>query len=51
MAPELLRKFGLIELVDGPLVNVGLIGRHPTGLHVLGQRSIEPDVLLVALEF
>ena len=51
MAPELVRKFGLIELVGEPHVNADFIGRHPSGFDVLGQRSIDPDVPLVALEF
>ena len=51
IAPELVTKFGLLELVVEPHVNADVIGRHPSGLDVLGQRSIDPDVLLVALEF
>ena len=51
IAPELVTKFGLLELVVEPHVNADVIGRHTSGLDVLGQRSIDPDVLLVALEF
>ena len=51
IAPELVTKFGLLELVGEPHVNADFIGRHPSGFDVLGQRSIDPDVPLVALEF
>ena len=50
MAPELLSELEVWKLLVEPLVNVGFIGRHPSGLEVLMQRTIEPDVLLVGLE-
>ena len=49
-APELLSELEIWELLVGPLVNVGFIGRHPSVLEVLMQRTIEPDVLLVGLD-